>query len=135
MAMDTGVAILTAAAVAGPQSPAEAPVLFPATVEIMPVLFTILIRPLLTSAIYIFPAASNFTSVGAFILDVVAATPSVPAPPVPVPATVEMKPVVASTLRIRLLPISAMYTLFSASTYTPLGLFISVVLANTPSAR
>ena len=64
---------------------------------------TFLIRAPKNSEIYWLPALSNRLEIGPLILAAVAADPSPVDEPVPVPATVVIKPVDKFTLRTRLL--------------------------------
>src|SRR5204863_9386421 len=101
---------LSAAAVATPPSPAKSQVPpVPATVLIVPVVAaTLRMTQLPLSAMKRLPAPSRATPAGELSSAAVAAPPS-PAKPQahPAPATVLIVPVVAATLRMTQLPLSA----------------------------
>src|SRR5665213_3191148 len=80
----------------------------PAIVEIIPLVFILRTRLLLASDTYKLPDASRITYVGPLNSADVAWPPSPEKPLLPVPAMVEMIPLVV-TLRIRLLLWSAIY--------------------------
>src|SRR5690242_20704856 len=105
------------ALVAAPLSPANVAVPLPATVVRTPLL-SFRTRLLFWSAIYKLPALSNAMPDGEFNDALSAGPPSPANPDVPLPATVVMMPAL-STLRMRLLLLSEMNTLFAASTATP----------------
>ena len=97
------------AAVATPPLPPKPCVPVPAMVEMFPVgTSTLRMRWLSRSAMWRLPEPSNATPTGILSLAAVAAPPSPSKPLVPDPATVEMIPVEASTLRTRWLKESAM---------------------------
>src|SRR3990172_6505759 len=79
------------------------------------------------------PTRSTPTPVGKFSWALVAAAPSPENPRVPVPAKVLINPVPTSTLRTRLLEVSAMNTLPTPSTVTPYGRFSWAPVAAAPS--
>src|ERR1035441_8337194 len=83
----------------------------PATVVIMPDGSTLRTRPLLLSAMYIFPDASTATQTGLLSCACLAGPPSPPKPAVPFPATVVMFPPGANFLTV-LLSGSAIYIYF-----------------------
>jgi hypothetical protein len=89
-------------------------------------------RSLNESAMKRLPSASTTTPWGLFSSALVATPPSSENPGIPVPATVVMMPV-ASTRRMRLLVVSAMKTLPSASAATPKGLYSWALVATPPS--
>ena len=89
-----------------------------------------LILLLLDSATYISPEESNVSAAGQYNAAEVAAPPSPEKLPVPVPAIVVISPVDTLTLRIRLLPHSAMYKLPGESTITALGLYNVALVAS-----
>ncbi len=93
------------ALVAGPLSPLKPVVPFPATVVITP-FETLRMRLLPVSAMYRLPAESTATPSGPFNSALVAGPLSPLKPCVPFPATVVITPF--ETLRMRLLPVSAM---------------------------
>ena len=122
------------ALVAGPLSPLKPLLPLPATVVMKPVLVVILRMQLFcVSAINRLPAPSRNTLVGELSAALVAGPPSPPKLAVPSPATVVMMPVLAVTLRMRLLPLSAINKLPAASTATPLGRKSWALVASPPS--
>src|SRR5439155_182905 len=127
---------LSAAAVARPPSPAkpQAPPV-PATVLIAPVAApTLRMTQLPLSAMKRSPEPLRVRPTGRLSLAFVAAPPSPPksqAPPVP--ATVLIVPVVAATLRMTQLPLSAMKRLPAPSRATPAGELSSAAVAAPPS--
>ncbi len=132
------------ALVAGPPSPTypqcNNPVIsggVPASVEMMPVeAETSRTKQLLVSAMKRFPKLSTATPEGSFNVALVAGPPSPEyQQEVPVPATVEMTPVWAETLRILQLLLSAMKMLPNLSTATPLGNARLVPMAGPPSTE
>src|SRR6266705_3023330 len=108
------------AEVAGPPSPLNPSLPLPAIVVIVPAVSTLRIRRFPASAMYTLPAGSTATPLGSYNEAEVAGPPSPSNPCLPLPAMVLMIPAVL-TLRIRLLPSSAMYTLPAGSTATPRG--------------
>ena len=82
---------------------------------------------------YRLPAASTATPWGPFNCALAAGPPSPEYPVDPFPATVPMMAPLAETLRTRLLPKSAMYTLPEESTATPMGRFSCALAAAPPS--
>src|ERR1022692_2440677 len=90
----------------------------PATVVIMPDGSTLRTRPLLLSAMYIFPDASTATQTGLLSCACLAGPPSPPQPAVPFPATVVMFPPGANFLTV-LLSGSAIYIFPAASDASP----------------
>src|ERR1035438_3963196 len=78
-------------------------------------------RPLYVSAMYRLPAASKAMPEGLYSPALVAGPVSPLKPPVPFPATVVITPL--ETLRMRLLPESAIYRSPAESTTTPEGWF------------
>src|SRR5437764_638988 len=117
----------TEVAVAGPPSPPKISPPSPATVLMIPAVFTLRTRLFLGSVMYRLPETST-ARLHASNEAAVASPPSPLNPEVPLPAIVLMSPTV-STLRIRLFPRSAMYTLPAGSTATPLGPFNDAVVA------
>ena len=116
---------LSVAPVAAPPSPqagntpAQSPPV-PAAVVIVPAGLTRRTTRLLKSAIRNPPSPVDATPVGPLIVAAVAAPPSPVYPAVPFPATVVMTPA-GETLRMRLLPWSAMSTLPSGIAATSAG--------------
>src|SRR6201988_4529458 len=98
-------------------------------VLIMPAVVTLRITKLALSAIYILPIASMETPIGCHNLAAVAGPPSPLKPGAPGPAKVLIMPAVV-TLRIRLLPASAIEKLPAASKATPEGAYIPAAVAD-----
>src|ERR1700675_3854329 len=132
---------LSWALVAAPPSPEYPQLAVPATVEIMPVEVEILrIAQLVVSAMMTFPELSTATPLGNPSLALVAKPPPPEYPqcksPVmsgSVPATVEIMPVEAETIRIKQLLVSAMKMFPDLSRATPEGLFSVALVAGPPS--
>ena len=115
----TAVGELRHALVAGPPSPAKPLKADPATVVMIPVpAATLRMRWFSLSAIKMSPPESTATPVGVRSRASVARAPS-PLKPTIDPATMVLIPVPTATLRITLLPVSAINTLPSISTATP----------------
>jgi hypothetical protein len=98
---------LSSAFRAGPLSPAKPLTPLPARVVMIPWVSTLRTRMLDASAMYKLPERSTATPLAARKEALVAGPPSPPKPELSLPATVVIVPV-ASTLRIRLLDMSAM---------------------------
>src|SRR5580692_8446185 len=79
------------------------------------------------------PEVSTATQHGKYNDAEVAGPPSPENPRLPLPATVVMIPVIADTLRMRLLLVSAIKRLPEASTATLAGLFNNAEVAGPPS--
>ena len=106
------------AAVAAPPSPEKPAVPVPATVVMTPVKASTR-RTRTPSPKYRLPTASTASRAGLLMFAAVAGPPSPEKPDVPVPATVVMTPVKASTRRTRWLLESPMKTFPAASAATP----------------
>src|SRR5881296_1293217 len=128
----TSLGLFNDAEVAGPPSPLNPCVSLPAIVLMIPAVLTLRIRLFPRSVMYTLPVGSTATSLGLFNDAEVAGPPSPLNPCVSLPAIVLMIPAVL-TLRIRLLPSSAMYTFPAGSTATPTGKLNSAEVAGPPS--
>ena len=104
----------------------------PATVVMIPLGETLRMRWLSVSAMNRLPAPSIARPPGSFSCALVAGPPSPEKPFVPSPATVVMIPA-GKTLRMRLLPVSAMNRLPAPSTATPWRLLSCALVAGPPS--
>ena len=114
-------AVSSAALVAGPPSPEEpCKVPPPATLVMIPLVETLRMWLLPRSAMNRLPAPSTATPSGQFSCALVAGPPLPEKPGVPLPATVAMMPL-GKTLRMRLLPVSAINRLPVLSTATAAG--------------
>jgi hypothetical protein len=106
------------ALVAGPPSPKYPPPPPPAIMVMVPAGLTLRIREFHQSAMNRLPAPSTAIPCGWSSLPLMAGPPSPEYPATPLPATVVMAPA-GFTMRIRLLPASAMKRLPALSTATP----------------
>ena len=128
--MATPLGVCNCAFVAAPPSPESPGVPVPATVEIIPAGVIFLTHAPPCSAQYIFPALSKAIPLGSLIVALVAGPPSPVCPEPADPAMVVIIPAV--TLRILLLPQSAIYMFPAASTTEVVDLNSEWVVA-TPS--
>ena len=124
----------TLALVAGPPSPLYPYPPLPASVVMMPVpAATRRTRRPIESAMITFPLGSTASATGYCRLALVAAPPSPLDADTPLPANVVMTPVTPSTLRTRLLSLSAISTRPPSPTATPEGKRRRALVAAPPS--